>query len=307
MTKVRDSRRRRRRQAQGSTAFFGVAVLVVGLFDPGPLLGGILGPGNTTTWTTVWEDTFDGAAGSPPSATNWRYDLGRGLPGGPVGWGNNELQSYTSNPANVALDGSGRLRITASRSAAGDWTSARIQTRRADFAPTPGRSLKIEATIALPGGGQGYWPAFWALGAPFRTNPGAWPSMGEIDVMENINNSAAITGALHCGTRPAGPCNEPSGRSGQSSVLLPAGFAGTHLYSVVWESTPARLSYQLDGNTYFQITPEVVGQATWDAATSHGYFLLLNIAVGGTYPGPPNSGTAPTTSMYVEQVRVSTS
>lgn len=254
-------------------------------------------------WTTIWQDEFDGAGGSPPSARNWLYDLGRGYPGGPAGWGNDELQTYTAEPTNAALDGAGRLRLTVTRDAAGSWQSARIETRRADFQPPAGGSLMIEARLGLPTGGQGYWPAFWALGQPFRTGERAWPGAGEIDIMENINNTATIHSTLHCGVQGGGPCNEPSGRGGSVDLPAPAGF---HTYALIWDRDPEHLRWQLDGATYATLTPAAIGRQAWLDTLGHGYFLLLNVAVGGNWAGPPDSNTTAGASMLVDYVRVST-
>jgi beta-glucanase (GH16 family) len=254
-------------------------------------------------WQPVWSDEFDGPAGAAPDPAQWRFDLGRGPVGGPIGWGNNEVETYTADPANIALDGQGHLRITATRDRTGQWSSARIETARADFAPPAGGSLKVEARIELPGGARGYWPAFWMLGEPFRAHPESWPTAGEIDVMENINNSADVYGTLHCGT-PPGPCHEKSGRTHSYTLPAPAGSAGPHTYTIIWDTAPERLSWQVDGHTYGSLTPADVGRRTWDEAFGHGYYLLLNLAVGGDLPGPPNSLTIPGESMLIDYVRV---
>jgi hypothetical protein len=121
-------------------------------------------------WETVWSDDFDGPEGAPPSAANWIVDTGHGYPGGPANWGTGEIQNYTADPANLRLDGAGNLLITPIKTASGEWTSARIETTRADFKPADGRILRIEGAIQMPGvtgdAALGYWPAFWALGSP---------------------------------------------------------------------------------------------------------------------------------------------
>ncbi|MGH8881216.1 MAG: 1,3-beta-glucanase, partial [Stackebrandtia sp.] len=151
-------------------------------------------------WTQVWADDFNGAAGSLPSADNWIFDTGHGYPGGPANWGTGEIQNYTADPSNVSLDGSGNLRITPIGSGQ-DWTSARIETRRADFKPADGKVLRIEGRIQMPDvtGDQalGYWPAFWALGSPYRGNFQNWPGIGEFDIMENVNGINSVWGVLH--------------------------------------------------------------------------------------------------------------
>jgi beta-glucanase (GH16 family) len=123
--------------------------------------------------------------------------------------------------------------------------------------------------------------------------------------MENVNNATNVHGTLHCGVTPGGPCNEKTGRSATKDLGLPAGQAGMHTYAVVWETAPQRLIWSVDGVPYFQLTPKDLGQATWDATFNHGYFLLLNLAVGGDWPGYPNRATVAGASMLVDWIRVS--
>src|SRR5262249_6179317 len=150
--------------------------------------------------------------GTLPSGSNWMFDLGHSYPGGPANWGTGEVQSYTNSTNNIQQDGSGNLRITPRRDSAGNWTSSRIETNRADFKPAAGRILRIEWRIQMPNvtgnAALGYWPAFWALGSPYRGNFQNWPSIGEFDVMENVNGLNQVFGTLHCGVSPGGPCNE---------------------------------------------------------------------------------------------------
>jgi hypothetical protein len=258
----------------------------------------------TPAWHVVFQDDFTGPAGALPDQTRWRFDLGHGYPGGPTGWGNHELQDYTADPANVSLTGRGGLRITPTLQD-GVWRSARIETRRSDFAPPPGGSLKIEARIQLPAGGKGYWPAFWALGGTFRTHQQAWPRTGELDVMENINDSTVIHGTLHCGRLLGGECDEPHGRSAVHHLPAAAGSSGAHTYAIVWNTAPQELLWQVDGHTYATARPADLGAALWQATLGHGYFLILDLAIGGTWPGSPNTATEPGASMLVDWVRVS--
>jgi beta-glucanase (GH16 family) len=258
-------------------------------------------PAVASAWRAVWEDDFTGPAGSLPDASRWRFDLGHGYPGGPAGWGNRELQEYTADPANVSLTGTGGLRITPTLEN-GVWRSARIETRRSDFTPPPGGSLKIEARIQLPAGGKGYWPAFWALGNTFRTHEQVWPRTGELDVMENVNGSESVHGTLHCGAAVGGACDEPHGLSAARPLPDPA---GTHTYTLIWNTAPAELVWQLDGHTYATATPADLGAALWQATLGHGYFLILNLAIGGTWPGSPDAATRSGASMLVDWVRVS--
>ena len=141
-------------------------------------------------WTQVFLDDFNGSAGTGVSTTNWQYDTGTSYPGGAANWGTGEVETMTSSTNNVALDGNGNLLITPRRDSSGNWTSGRIETNRTDFQPSAGGKLRVEARIQLPNvtgsSALGYWPAFWMLGAPYRGNYQNWPSVGELDVMENV-------------------------------------------------------------------------------------------------------------------------
>src|SRR5437763_386146 len=143
-------------------------------------------------WTAVFTDDFTGAAGTGLNTGNWLYDTGTSYPGGAANWGTGEVETMTSSTANVYQDGAGHLAIKPIRDSAGHWTSGRVETQRTDLAAPAGGVLRVEASIQQPnvttGNGAGYWPAFWMLGAAARpvgaTN---WPSIGEIDIMEDIN------------------------------------------------------------------------------------------------------------------------
>ena len=115
---------------------------------------------------------------------------------GPPNWGTGEIQTYTNSASNVSLDGSGNLRITPIRNGSGQWTSARVETTRSNFKAPSGGVLRIEGRVQMPNvtGAQaaGYWPAFWALGAPFRGNYWNWPGIGEFDIMENVNGINSV-------------------------------------------------------------------------------------------------------------------
>ncbi len=289
------------RPSRGVVALLTAGLLVVVLVTIGLLTH--RGEG----WRTVWSDSFTGRAGSPPSAANWLTDTGTSYPGGAPHWGTAEIETFTADPANAALDGHGNLRITPLRDPSGAWTSARLETRRADFRPPPGGLLKVEARIKVPAGGPGYWSAFWMLGAPFRPAHTDWPGAGEIDVMENLGSEpGTVYGTLHCGVFGGGPCRENRGLGGSRVTRAPYS-AGFHTYSVVWDrSQPvAQLRWFVDGQLFHTVRASDVDPSTWQRATGHGFFLLLNVAVGGTWPGPPDATTVSGASMLVDQVTVS--
>jgi beta-glucanase (GH16 family) len=291
--------RRRRRARIAALAAFLVALLAGGYV----LYERTAGDG----WDTVWREDFDGSDGDLPSRSDWLLDTGTSYPGGAPQWGTGEIQTYTSDPANVALDGDGHLRITATRDANGIWRSARLETNRTDFRAEPGETLRAEARIQVPDGGPGYWAAFWMLGDSFRGDYQNWPGVGEIDVMEfKGGEPSEVYGTFHCGVAPGGPCNENNGIGAGHTARapLPSGF---HTYAVEWDrsTSPEQLRWYLDGERYHVVTASQVDPATWSKATHHGFFILLNLAIGGAFPGPPDESTRPGASMLVDEVRVS--
>lgn len=231
----------------------------------------------------TWSDEFDGPAGSAPNGANWNFETGGG------GWGNNELQTYTDSRDNSALDGNGNLVITARQSGSG-YTSARLTTK-GKVQPKFGR---LEARIQIPRG-QGIWPAFWMLGGQFPSTP--WPNSGEIDIMENVGYEPHLVhGTLH------GP-----GYSGANGItgqyMHPQGwsFADTfHTFAVDWR--PGSITWSVDGVAYQTFTPANTGANPW--VFDQPFFFILNVAVGGNWPGNPDGTTQFPQSMVVDYVRV---
>ena len=236
-------------------------------------------------WRLVWNDEFNGAAGLAPDSTKWTYDTGAG------GWGNGELQKYTTERTNSQLDGNGNLVITARRTADGEYTSARLNTR-GEFTVTYG---KIEGRMKIPRG-QGIWPAFWMLGA--NAKKVGWPECGEIDIMENIGREAAMVHATVHGPGYSGaqPITE--------AFTLPddAPFADEfHIFSVIW--TADSMEFFVDSHSYLKVTRESLpAGAKW--VFNKPYHLLLNLAVGGSWPGNPESTTEFPQDFVVDYVRV---
>ncbi|WP_240197532.1 glycoside hydrolase family 16 protein [Nonomuraea lactucae] len=274
-------------------------------------------PPTPSGWSLVWSDDFNGTAGSAPSSANWIVDTGHSYPGGPGNWGTGEIQNYTGNASNLSLDGTGNLRITPQRSGSGEWTSARIETRRADFKPADGRVLRIEGRIQMPNvTGQaalGYWPAFWALGSPYRGNYWNWPGIGEFDIMENVNGINSVWGVLHCGVNPGGPCNETNGLGASRACPGASCQSAFHTYRFEWDRsvTPNQLRWYVDGQQFHSVSQSQFDAGTWNNMTGHaGYFLLLNVAMGGAFPngvagfGTPTAATVPGRPMMVDYVAV---
>jgi beta-glucanase (GH16 family) len=245
------------------------------------------GVGGTPAWVLAWSDEFDGPAGRSPDATKWTYDIGGD------GWGNNELEFYTSRPANVALDGAGHLSITTAAEAymGRSYTSARIKTQ-GTFTQSYGR---FEARIEIPRG-QGIWPAFWMLGADIATNP--WPACGELDIMENVGREPALNhGSLH------GP-GYSGGNPLTGTYTLPGGGALSddfHVYAAEWETNTVR--FYVDATLYeTRRNTDVPTGARW--VFDHPFFMILNVAVGGAFPGSPDATTPFPQTMLVDYVRV---
>ncbi len=236
-------------------------------------------------WTLVWSDEFDGLAGTAPDPAKWIYDLGAD------GWGNQELENYTGGRENSYLDGAGRLVIEARQPAPGQYTSARLKTQ-SKFAIEYGR---IEARMKLPAG-QGIWPAFWMLGVDIPEV--GWPQCGEIDIMENIGRGpATVHATIH------GPGYSGSNGIGQSYSLPDAQpFAGDyHVFAAEWSQNG--IQFFVDGHLYHAVEPASLPQgAAW--VFNHPFFLLLNVAVGGSWPGNPDATTSFPQKMLVDYVRV---
>ncbi|MEV4709383.1 carbohydrate-binding protein [Actinoplanes sp. NPDC049316] len=268
-------------------------------------------------WTQVWADDFTGPANTLPSSGNWIIDTGTSYPGGPAQWGTGEIQTYTNSTTNLAQDGSGNLRITPVRNGSGQWSSARIETQRSDFKAPAGGVLRIEGRIQMPNvtGAEaaGYWPAFWALGAPYRGNYQNWPGVGEFDVMENVNGINSVWGVLHCGVNPGGPCNETLGIGANRACPGSSCQSAFHTYAFEWDRSvsPNQLRWYVDGQQFHSVSQSQIGEPHWTNMTGHaGYFLLLNVAMGGAFPngvagsGTPTGSTVSGRSMLVDYVAV---
>ncbi|WP_203839785.1 family 16 glycosylhydrolase [Winogradskya humida] len=236
----------------------------------------------------TWQDEFNGAAGSPVDGSKWKFDTGGG------GFGNNELQYYTTSTSNVQQDGQGHLAITARKENPANYqchygtcqyTSGRILT--ADkFSQTYGR---FEASLKIPKG-QGIWPAFWMLGGS------NWPTTGEIDIMENVGYAPnTVYGTVH------GPGYSGAGGIGGNKSLSAPLSDAFHTYAVDW--SPNLIVWTVDGQEYFRVTPANINGNQW--VYNHNFFMILNVAVGGNWPGNPDASTVFPQTMLVDWVRVS--
>lgn len=250
--------------------------------------------GAQTRWEVIWQDDFDGPDINPE---NWEHMIGDGTDYGlPSGWGNNELQYYTSRITNAhVLDGV--LHIVARREnyRGFNYTSARLRTKGLrEF-----RYGRIEARMRLPTG-QGIWPAFWMLptGSPY----GGWAASGEIDVMESINIPSSVHGTIHFGG--AWPRNTSNGGEFAPGSDLSDAF---HVYAIDWE--PDRMTWSFDGTPYYSVSSDrwwsENGADNPRAPFDTPFHLLLNVAVGGNWPGAPDDTTDFPQALRVDWVRVS--
>ncbi len=237
----------------------------------------------------VWQDEFstDGA----PSSSLWTFDIGTGE----NGWGNSELQYYTSRSENVRI-ADGNLIITAAEESfeGSAYTSARLLTKGL-FDQQYGR---FEARMQLPWG-QGIWPAFWMLGADIDDNE--WPGAGEIDIMEFRGQDPTIVlGSVHgpgyCGANTL--CDEPA-VSKEYELEGDRFDTGFHVFGIEWG--PNYINYYVDDVLYNQITPDdVSGEWVFDKP----FYMIINLAVGGNFVGSPNSETVFPQTLLVDYVRV---
>ncbi len=238
------------------------------------------GTSTGSTWNLVWSDEFNGSGAI--NTANWNYDLGAG------GWGNGEWETYTNSTANVYQDGGGNLVIKAIQNGS-TYTSGRIHTAgKRQF--TYG---KVEMRARLPYG-QGIWPAFWMLGA----TGGAWPNNGEIDIMENIGKASEqnkVYGTIH------GPGY--SGAGGISAAYTGPRFAdGFHTFTIEWETNTIR--WYVDGNLYVTRTNASIPAGTQWVYNNRNFYVILNLAVGGFWPGNPDGSTVFPQSYTIDYVRV---
>jgi beta-glucanase (GH16 family) len=232
-------------------------------------------------WTLVWSDEFDGTEINPDY---WTHETGG------HGWGNGESQFYTDSPDNSFIeDGHLVIQALAQNYRGKRFTSARLITQD-KVMPHYGR---IEARIQIPRG-QGIWPAFWMLGETFPDI--RWPDSGEIDIMENIGREPHIVhGTVH------GP-GYSGGEGVGASYRLPIteAFADNfHHFAIEWEEDEIR--WYVDDVLYNSITPTKV-RGEW--VFNQPFFLLLNVAVGGQWPGYPDETTTFPQRMVVDYVRI---
>ena len=241
----------------------------------------------------MFADEFNGRAGTSFDSEKWSAELGGS------GWGNEELQYYTDRTENVRLDGKGNLEIRAlpERPSSGlacwygmcRFTSARLVTKgKFDF-----KYGRVETRMRVPEG-VGVWPAFWMLGSDI--DEVGWPACGEIDIMEFVGKEPSMVyGTLH------GPGYSGAGGISRSVSLRSNISNDFHTFAVEWHEGGIR--WLLDGKLFSKLSKkDLPGGSKW--AFDHPYFLIINFAVGGKWPGSPNQSTIFPQSMLIDYVRV---
>jgi len=265
-------------------AFFVVVAGLEGSPQPTVLLSG-----RNAGWILTWSDEFNGANGSSPDRQKWVVESGGN------GWGNDELEYYTARSQNLRQENGNLVieavkeKFTGSDGVQREYTSARLKTEGL-FRQRYGR---FEARIQIPAG-KGLWPAFWMLGDDYSTV--GWPKCGEIDIMESIGSEAdSIRGTLH------GP-GYTDLQALTTAYQLPQGrFSDRfHVFAVEWE--PQVVRFYVDSELYATKTPADLPAGTrW--AYDHPFFVILNLAVGGNWPGSPDEATVFPQRMLVDYVR----
>ncbi|KAG5977243.1 hypothetical protein E4U55_006958 [Claviceps digitariae] len=237
-----------------------------------------------------WQDNFAGPKGSSPNGGKWNLISGFLNVNG-------ELQTYSPSTRNVQLSGGNSVQIAPWRDGhtVKGWTSGRMESKYV-FTPVPGGITRVEASLRFgsnsAAGRQGYWPAFWMLGDSLR-HGGSWPRCGEIDIMEQLNGQMTGHGTVHCQQYPGGICNEPSG------LGTPVNFGSNtfHTWRVEFDRRSndwkqQSLTWFIDGRQYQRIAGSRIGDAgVWATLCQSPMYFILNMAVGGRWPGYPTGAT----------------
>ncbi|ETS84111.1 hypothetical protein PFICI_02136 [Pestalotiopsis fici W106-1] len=252
-----------------------------------PALASAIAAPSMDGFSILFSESFAGTAGSTPDTGVWNIATAIDT--------NAEVQTYTTSNNNLQISGGETVQFVPRKSTTGVWTSGRIETVGA-WTPEDGKVMVIQASILLGSNAQvnkqGLWPAFWCLGDAIRHGT-EWPLSGEIDIFEQVNGVPTAYGTLHCGTTVGGPCAEPLGR--QAATTLPAdGFNtwGVRIDRTNSDWTLQTIQWQLNGATFNTVTgADIADEGTWATLAHSPLYILLNLAVGGDWPGEPNSET----------------
>ncbi|KAI0166231.1 putative endo-1,3(4)-beta-glucanase [Xylariaceae sp. FL1272] len=236
----------------------------------------------------VWQINFQGAKGGTVSTANWNIIQSSNN-------ANAELETYTKSNTNHHLSGDGSLLIIPHKNAQGAWTSARLESKYT-FTPKLGKRTIVQAKIRFGKNAiahkQGIWPAFWMLGDSIRHGT-PWPACGEIDILETVNGALTGYGTVHCDVYPGGICNEGSGLGGTVSISD----QGWHTWRVIINRTHGSwmqdfIVWERNGVQFEEVSGARIGnQSVWQSLVNSPLYIILNVAVGGTFPGNPNANT----------------
>jgi beta-glucanase (GH16 family) len=254
-------------------------------------------PAAAQTWSLAWSDEFNAGGNADVNSADWTHETGGG------GFGNAELEYYQAGNLNCKQDAGGFLNIQARMETVGTnhYTSCRIKTsgKKTFGPPTTTTSFKMEGRAQGPMS-QGTWPAFWMLGDNINSGQ-SWPGCGEIDIMEHINTATTVPTTLHFlnGTTQGAGTYVTSGLPAPTNTT----FTAWHTYAFTWSNS--NLQFWLDGNAGGNVN--ILNNAGGTDEFHRPFFLLLNMAIGGSWPGSPNSSTVFPSNFNIDYVRWYTS
>jgi beta-glucanase (GH16 family) len=233
----------------------------------------------------IWSDSFKGCAGCPPNSKTWNVGLDIHV--------NNEVQDYRDSNMNIQLSGGETVQLVPWKDDDGKWTSGRLETKES-WTPQPGKKLQVQGELRVGANAakQGVWPAMWLLGDAVRHGT-PWPLCGELDIFEQVNGLMEGYGTVHCGTENGGPCDEPNGRT----KTIPIPNNEFHTWGITidrtsksWETES--ITWHMDGAPYHVLTGADLGdEQVWTTLAHAPYYMIINVAIGGNWPGPPTDDT----------------
>ena len=233
----------------------------------------------------TWKETFEGCGGCEPNLDEWTVALDIDT--------NNEHQKYTTSNKNIQLSGGDTLQLVPWKGKDGHWTSGRVETIDS-WNAQPGKQLRWEAGIRLgeSASRKGMWPAFWMMGDAVRQGTD-WPMCGELDIFEQVNGDMEGHGTVHCAQEEGGVCNEPSGRG--KSIAIPDNQFHSwalHVDRTTGDWRTETIEWQMDGQPFHTLTgADVEDEAIWSSLAHSPFYVILNVAVGGNWPGEPDEST----------------
>lgn len=233
----------------------------------------------------IWTETFEGCGGCEPNTDEWTVALDINT--------NNEHQRYTTSNRNIQLSGGDTLQLVPWSDDKAGWTSGRIETKES-WNAQPGKQIRWQSSLRMGESARqkGMWPAFWLLGDAIRHGT-EWPTCGELDIFEMVNGDGLGHGTVHCGQENGGVCNEPTGRG----KTVPVPDNQFHTWSLVVDRTAGdwrqeTIQWSMDGAAFHTLKGSDLGdEGVWSTLAHSPFYVILNVAVGGNWPGEPDSST----------------